>query len=394
MTSRQLAASAVAAAVGVAVVAFSLAGRLDLAAAAVGLLLSGLTIVLLDVRRRQGDMARRLKLIAQRQKVDSNRVRGLPQEIKAASRRSFGVVNEAVDAALGRVEAAGEGVLASVAQERLAAAERHVELNRLIDDIGAGVAGVRVGVDASAADVSAARDDVLRVLGELEQENRRRQVALREHLGRLEYEPVRQVQALLQLLEQVEPRAPLPPAGGWAVEPSTLLRLVRLVADTRPSLVVECGSGTSTVWLAYAVQALGAGRVVALEHDERFAERTKQLLDEHGLDSVAEVRLAPLSELKLGDEVFLWYDLAAVDDLDQIDVLLVDGPPQASGSRARYPALPVLGSKLANGARVVFDDADRPAEREAVETWLAENPSLKRDGIEGERSAFLVYRSQ
>jgi hypothetical protein len=53
----------------------------------------------------------------------------------------------------------------------------------------------------------------------------------------------------------------------------------------------------------------------------------------------------------------------AFRDIDEIDLLLVDGPPGSLGEMARYPALHVLESQLASNAVVILDDADRPDER-------------------------------
>jgi predicted O-methyltransferase YrrM len=402
MTARQLAVSLVAAALGLATAVLGALGRTDLAVAALGLLLAGLVVVVLDIRRRQGEMAKRLKQMAQRdlamvRKLD--RLRRLPADVETAGRRTLDAVTDEVRSTAGRLETAGDRVLTGIAQERLAAAERHVELVGHVSGIGAGLssvgddmAGLKEDMAGAATRVDRTRRDVLAGLDDLAQGEKRRLISLREHVDKLGYEPVRQVQALMQLNKRVDARAPLPPTGGWAMEPTTLFRLVQLVDQLRPSVVVECGSGASTVWLAYALESLGGGQLVALEHDERYAEQTRRTLDEHGLGGVAEVRHAPLSEVEINGETYSWYDTTAVQDLKDIELLLVDGPPRASGPRARYPALPLLGARLAPGARIVLDDVDRPEEQEAADAWLAETPGLVREGAETGRSALLAYR--
>lgn len=44
-----------------------------------------------------------------------------------------------------------------------------------------------------------------------------------------------------------------------------------MIADERPELIVDTGSGVSTLVAAYALQKLGRGKVVALEHDRAYA---------------------------------------------------------------------------------------------------------------------------
>lgn len=181
----------------------------------------------------------------------------------------------------------------------------------------------------------------------------------------------RDVEALLQLYRDHTPRAPMPPSGGWAIDPTGLLELLSHVRADRPALVLELGSGTSSVWLGYALERTG-GRLVSVDHDARFGERTRQLLRRHGLADVVQVRDAPLRDLELGGRTYQWYDPAAFEDVDGVDLLVVDGPPGAIGPMARYPALPVLWRRLSPGALVLLDDAGRPDERDAVTRWLAE----------------------
>jgi len=177
-----------------------------------------------------------------------------------------------------------------------------------------------------------------------------------------------QIQALLQLHEQFTPEAPLPEVAGWAMEPTALVELVNVVARLRPRLVLECGSGTSTLWIAYALRRNGSGRVVALDHDTKYAAATAQVIAEHGLEQWAHIRRAPLAPTDTPRGPMPWYS-TDLTDLTGIELLVVDGPPKATGELARYPALPVLADRLAPEARILFDDADRTDEVAALDAW-------------------------
>lgn len=183
---------------------------------------------------------------------------------------------------------------------------------------------------------------------------------------------VRQTEALIQLYDRIQPRASMPSAGGWALDPTGLLTLLEIVERRRPALVVELGSGTSTLWLGYALQRLGAGRLVAVDHDEHYAQKTRTNVTAHGLDDVIEVRVAPLADAGLADHDAQWYDHAALADLKDVDLLVVDGPPQATGPMARYPAVPKLIEQLSASAVVALDDARRQDEREVLQRWSDE----------------------
>jgi predicted O-methyltransferase YrrM len=220
---------------------------------------------------------------------------------------------------------------------------------------------------------------------------------LRALRGQVEHDAIklqrgnmRELEGLHQLFSGFTPRAPMPPTGHWALNPTDLLALLHLVERRQPTVVVELGSGTSTVWMAYAVERYG-GKIISLDHDPEFAERTRTMLRTHGLDAVAEVRDAALRPVTVGDTAFDWYDLTALSDVDAIDLLLVDGPPGSTGPMSRYPALPLLRARLAAGATVVLDDTSRADEQETLRRWLAEDASMVAEPVTVGQHAVLSY---
>jgi predicted O-methyltransferase YrrM len=201
---------------------------------------------------------------------------------------------------------------------------------------------------------------------------------------------LRELEGLHQLFGAFTPRAPMPSTGHWALNPTDLLALLHLVERRRPALVVELGSGTSTVWLAYALERLG-GRIVSLDHEPAYAEQTRIMLRAHRLESVADVRDAPLRQISVRDDAFDWYDAGALADVDAIDLLVVDGPPGSIGPLSRYPALSVLAPKLAPGATVVLDDLSRADEQETLRRWVAEDALLTVEPTPIGQHAVLTY---
>ena len=235
-------------------------------------------------------------------------------------------------------------------------------------------------VGQTSDEVTAVRDEVGAVgdrvhgvetmLGEETERARKHRQSLRAHLRMMSRDSLTQTQALLQLHDQFAPTAPLPAVAGWAMEPTALVELVNLIARLRPQLVVECGSGTSTLWIAYALRRNGSGRVVSLDHKAEYAAASSRVIADHGLTEWAQVQHAPLTPTSTPRGDMPWYS-ADLTGLDGIELLLVDGPPQATGELARYPALPVLADRLAPGAHILFDDADRPGEVAALDAWRA-----------------------
>lgn len=191
------------------------------------------------------------------------------------------------------------------------------------------------------------------------------------HLDKLSQVSIRETDALLQLNDRTSELGMRPLLGGWALSPSGVLQLLELVESVEPRLIVECGSGASTLYLAEALRRLGQqSSLIALEHDAEFAMQTRQALERAGLSDIAEVRHAALEPLQVGDWSGKWYDLNALEGLSDIGLLLVDGPPEGTGDLARFPAIPLIQAKLASNAVIVLDDARRDDEQMIVERWM------------------------
>jgi predicted O-methyltransferase YrrM len=220
------------------------------------------------------------------------------------------------------------------------------------------------------ASVQVIRDDITRSQegsGAVEQSLSR---VVRQQLGTHEQMVITELDALHQLHRRFPIDGSLPLLGGWALKPTGLLQLLDLAVAESVRTVVECGSGVSTVYLAWLLRHEPAVKLVALEHQTDFADAIRGRLRDLELDHVAEVRLAPLEPMSFGDWRGEWYALDAVHDLDAIDLLLVDGPPKSTGEQARYPALPVFESRMSPRGIILLDDANRSEERAVLEAWL------------------------
>jgi predicted O-methyltransferase YrrM len=201
----------------------------------------------------------------------------------------------------------------------------------------------------------------------------------------------RQLEAIQNLSAIVPAGDVLPATRGWAASPDLLLVLVDQLIARRPSLIVECGSGASTLWLALALRRFGIdGRIVALDHDPVFAAKTRDFLARHEVSHLAEVRDAPLEDLSLDGGTYSWYARRAWKDLTGIDLLFVDGPPAATGPKARYPALPLLREALNPAAIVVLDDLVVPDMQETLRLWLDAYPEFNSAILPLEKQAALL----
>jgi predicted O-methyltransferase YrrM len=187
----------------------------------------------------------------------------------------------------------------------------------------------------------------------------------------------RQVQALIELRDLLQFVAPLPPLRFWAASPDFLLVIARHALASRPKIIVECSSGSSTLVLAQVICHSGVGHVYSLEHDPTYAEETRSLLADHDLQDWATVIDAPMMTLTISGEHYNWYDDAGLAGIGPIDMLVIDGPPFNTNPLARYPAGARLFPRLAPKAAVFLDDAARPDETQAVARWMETFPEMK-----------------
>ncbi|NJK89602.1 MAG: class I SAM-dependent methyltransferase [Myxococcales bacterium] len=219
--------------------------------------------------------------------------------------------------------------------------------------------------------------------------------ALRTDIFRSQETQYRLLEGLTAIYSTLAPRIPLPPMRGWPVSPDFGALLVTEVLEHGPKVIVEAGSGVSSLLMGYALQKTGEGSLYSLEHDPSHADRSRALVRAHHLESYVQVIHAPLVQHGLdGSHACIWYDLTRIRDVRDIELLVIDGPPGALGPLARYPAVPLLVDRLVPHCRVVIDDAAREDELEAVRRWLREGYGFK-DGriVDCEKGAIVLERA-
>lgn len=200
-----------------------------------------------------------------------------------------------------------------------------------------------------------------------------------------------QLSALASLDRQLNLEGPIPAMRGWAASPDFLLAIAEEVQGLQPRTVVECSSGTSTVVIARCLAMNGIGHLYSLEHDSSYAEQTRHQLRKYGLEQWATVVDAPLEQVRDFDTP--WYSLAKLPEaVRDVGVVVIDGPPDAIGPLARYPALACLRDRLSDTCSILLDDTDRENERKALERWRQEFPEFSQQHLVCEKGAVLLRR--
>lgn len=181
----------------------------------------------------------------------------------------------------------------------------------------------------------------------------------------------------------------LPVTPDW----SAAADFVQLIADhclrSKPAVIVECSSGLTTVALARCCQLNGLGHVYSLENGKEYADKTHSALEEHGLGAFAAVLHVPLEKRIIQGVAYEWYGTNNLPE-HLINMLVIDGPSGFIQRHSRYPALPVLFDRLADGCVVIMDDAGREDEKAIVNMWQSEFPLIEHDYIDLERGCSIL----
>ena len=173
----------------------------------------------------------------------------------------------------------------------------------------------------------------------------------------------------------------------WAIADDLTTILIKHFREHNPSVVVEFGSGRSTVLMG---GLLGDdGSLVSFEQSDAFAAETGEAIKRSGQTIVTSLVVAPI--------VDGWYHPEVVDTIldgyDQIDLVLVDGPGPCL-DRTRRPAVAAVYDRLSDDARIIVDDADHlPAGRD-LEAWLEEFPDLVEQYVPTDRGTVILRKTQ
>lgn len=194
---------------------------------------------------------------------------------------------------------------------------------------------------------------------------------LGKNLSKEMWQHYRQGENYQQLIRLLNFTCALPPTRSFAASPDLLLTLAEIVKKEQPKLIVELGSGVSTLVMAKALPLGSQTKIISFDDSPEYAEKTRQLLANHRITGV-EIRVAPIEKY---DDQRTWYTKGAFSDVQGIGLLVIDGPPGSKDPQARSAARLELLSRLNAEAIVIIDDTQRDGERELAEQFAQELPT-------------------
>lgn len=215
------------------------------------------------------------------------------------------------------------------------------------------------------------------------------------HQEKMEFAEIEAIknQALFNIYHTLKPDAPIDFFAGWAASSELASTYIKEILRKKPSIIVEAGSGVSTIVAGYVLKRFSIpGKVVSLDHDEKYAEFTREQVKMHGLEEFCEVVHAPITTFTISGKTHKWYDVSKFDfQKNSVDVLLVDGPIEKLQKSARYPAYPIMKEFMAENAYIIVDDAKRMDEQNMVSEWMKEMNNATKMNVASEKGIICIY---
>ncbi|HLO13724.1 MAG TPA: class I SAM-dependent methyltransferase [Anaerolineales bacterium] len=147
----------------------------------------------------------------------------------------------------------------------------------------------------------------------------------------------------------------------------TLLFISTVIEHVKPRLILEFGSGLSTLFFARALTSHDGATVYSIENSEFYFNKTKEAIAAY---SNVKLFCCPIRPYQHKLKRFLTYDNSYLRRLPKgkmFDLILIDGPlANRYGREATlYQVAPFVSSKTL----ILVDDANRHPEQTAIANW-------------------------
>ena len=202
-----------------------------------------------------------------------------------------------------------------------------------------------------------------------------------------------QMEAMQSIYSIFQFKTPLPTTRKMAASPDFLKLLVDTILSEKPKLIVELGSGISTILAGKALEKNGAGKLISIDNEEKYAELTRKRVSLENLGDIGRVITTDLTIHPINGQNYMWYEISFLKEIKQgIDLLIVDGPPKIINKNARYPAIPLLKQYFKENTVILLDDGRRKDEQNTVELWLKELDKFKAEYFNTEKGTFKLSK--
>ncbi len=187
----------------------------------------------------------------------------------------------------------------------------------------------------------------------------------------------------------------LPLSQTWSMEPEALVDIVNHIQINDCKVIVECGSGVSTILIGNLLKQRNRGQLYALEDDRDWHDFLSGILSKQELNRYVTLVYAPLKPFPGSIANTSWYDTEranlALNTVSSIDLLIVDGPKSVN-ELSRAPALSFFESRINGSSLIILDDANRSMERGVLDRWQQEfNITIVRQSETCKGQAYIQF---
>ncbi len=184
------------------------------------------------------------------------------------------------------------------------------------------------------------------------------------------------------------------PVTQWATSPTFLLHALNYIAINKPKIIVEFGSGVSTILISKLLMVNDIDcSFYSIDHDADWLDKVDNWLQlEEAKSTRCNLLCIPLEEeYAFKGRPIKWYKTSIITDVlanRQPDLLIIDGPPGAL-EYSRSGALIHFQSLVREGlVTYFFDDINRSEEKEIVETLGRDNMYFDTYALGGKKEFF------
>ena len=204
----------------------------------------------------------------------------------------------------------------------------------------------------------------------------------------------RQLEILIPIINKLNIMRPLPKTNAlndYAASPDFLYEIIHIIEKYKPKVIIEAGSGVSTLIASYSLKKYNpGGQIISFDHDKLYADITSKEIEKHDLQKYSKIVYSKLIEYS--EHGFQWYNIEEINDINNIDLIIIDGPPSKLDKYARYPAIPLLLSKMSKNAIIILDDAARILEQKVIAKWKKDFDNFIYEYIDNDKGICIIKR--
>ncbi len=206
-------------------------------------------------------------------------------------------------------------------------------------------------------------------------ENRKELAEIKMFVSRAERNIITQVNSFLNLHNYfIHGSTPIS-QGGYPVSSDVALFLVDHLRDNNFDLILEFGSGVSTLMISKVINEEET-KFISFEHHNGYYEETKKMLALDGVLNKCNLQYSPLEDVKYDGENYLYYSCSnALKKLSKNTknnkiLFFIDGPPESTCKNARMPIIKYIFKYFIDrDITFILDDFNRPGEKKIIEDF-------------------------